>query len=64
MQTIHLPDTDLSDQLLAIKIMLDVSHAAARRITDAAELYAYQQRQRLQRCATLEERIKALEVQP
>jgi hypothetical protein len=64
MQTVHLPDTDLSDRLLAIKIMLDVAYAAARRITDQAELFAYQQRQRIQRCQTLEERINALEVQP
>ena len=64
MKTIHLPDTDVSDRLLAIKIMLDIAHAAARRITDAAELFAHQQRQRIERCQSLEERINALEVKP
>jgi hypothetical protein len=64
MKTIDLPGTDVSDRLLAIKIMLDIAYAAARRITDQAELFAYQQRQRIQRCQDLEERIDTLEVQP
>jgi hypothetical protein len=61
MQTIHLPDTHTTDQLMAIRIMLEVAHASVRRMADVAALYAHQQRQRAERCQQLTERLRTLE---
>jgi hypothetical protein len=59
MQTIHLPDTHTIDQLMAIRIMLEVAHASVRRMADVAEVYAHQQHKRAERCEQLTERLHA-----
>jgi hypothetical protein len=64
MQTIYLPETDISDRLMAARIMLEVAHASVRRMAEVAEVYAHQQRKRAERCEELTERLRALEVLP
>jgi hypothetical protein len=64
MRTIHLPETDTSDRLMAIRIMLEVAHASVRRMAEGAEVYAHQQRKRAERCEQLAERLRAMEVLP
>jgi hypothetical protein len=62
--TVHLPETTPSEQLLAVRIMLDVAHAACQRIATGAEEFADQQRSRATRCDELSERLRNLEVLP